>query len=398
MPESYLFSEVSRRLNEYKRNNPDVNVIRMDIGDVSLPLPNVCLNAMRKAVDDMGSADTFHGYGPEQGYAFLRQAIARNDYFKRGITSISEDDIFVSDGAKSDLGNIGDLFADSVKVAVCNPGYPVYVDANAIDGRAGVIIENRWHDITYLDCKPANSFAVPIPEDDVDVIYLCSPCNPTGEAMSRSNLKECVDYALSHKALIIFDSAYEAFITDPGIPRSIYEIEGAERCAIEIRSFSKTAGFTGVRCGYTVVPSSLEYPTSEGNIISLRKFWLRRQTTKFNGVGYIVPRAAEALFTEEGQKSIKENINYYKNNVRLLRDALLKKGYEVYGGVDSPYVWFRCREYMDSWKMFESFLKGPHLSSTPGIGFGSAGDGFLRLTGFNSVENTEEAAKRILEI
>lgn len=398
MPESYLFSEVGRRLNEYKRKNPGTEVIRMDIGDVSLPLPEVCLNAMREAVDEMGSSDKFHGYGPEQGYAFLRQAIARNDYLQRGIKTITEDDIFISDGAKSDLGNIGDLFSNDIKVAVCNPGYPVYVDANAIDGRAGIIADSRWRDINYLDCRPENSFEVTLPKNEVDVIYLCSPCNPTGEAMTRSNMKDIVDYALTHKSLIIFDSAYEAFISDPDIPRSIYEIDGAEKCAVEIRSFSKTAGFTGVRCGYTVVPGSLEYPDSDGKIISLRKFWLRRQTTKFNGVGYIVQRAAQSLFTENGQKAIKENIRYYMNNVNMLRDALLTKGYEVYGGVNSPYVWFRSRKYMDSWEMFDRFLEGPHLSSTPGIGFGSAGDGFLRLTGFNSVENTAEAAKRILAL
>ena len=370
----------------------------MDIGDVSLPLPAPAIEAMHFALDEMGDSATFHGYGPEQGYPFLREAIAKGDYHDRGLSHIHPDDIFVSDGAKSDVGNMSDLFGPGVRVAVCDPAYPVYVDSNVIDGRAGVPVDGRWSKLTYLPCTPDNGFKPALPEGDVDVIYLCSPNNPTGTAMTRDDLRKWIDYALSHGALIIYDSAYEAYVTEPDVPRSIYEVEGAERCAIEVRSFSKTAGFTGMRCGYTVVPEALKYKFSDGSEASLRKMWRRRQCTKFNGAGYIQQRGAAALYSEAGRESVKANVDVYVANARLLRDTLVGCGCQVFGGVNSPYVWFRAPGDLTSWQLFEKILREAHLTSTPGSGFGVTGEGFIRFTGFNTAENTREAARRLQKI
>lgn len=375
----------------------------MDIGDVSLPLPKIVVDAICEASQEMGESATFHGYGPEQGYKFLRDVIAKNDYSDRGIVSINADDIFISDGAKSDLGNLGDLFGPDMKIAVADPGYPVYVDANVLAGRGGDLVDGRWSGLVYLDCSPENDFLPSLPEEDIDIVYLCYPNNPTGAAMTRQQLKVWVDYAIEHKTLLIFDSAYEAYVSSPEIVRSIYEIEGAEKVAIEIRSFSKTAGFTGVRCGYTVVPSSLDFNYPDNTPASLNKMWNRRQSTKFNGVGYIIQKGAQSLYTPEGKAQIRRNIEYYMNNARMLRNALLGKGWKVVGGLNSPYVWacpnpegkFIKGSSIDSWKLFEKLLNELQISTTPGSGFGNSGEGWIRLTGFNTFENTQSAIERL---
>ncbi|MDE6718119.1 MAG: LL-diaminopimelate aminotransferase [Muribaculaceae bacterium] len=398
LPKSYLFSTVAAKLKEYREAHPDAELIRMDIGDVTLPIAPCVIEAMHKAVDDMGSSETFHGYGPEQGYLFLREAIARNDYYERGI-NITADDIFISDGAKSDLGNLGDIYSRKSIIAIADPGYPVYADASVIDGRGGDLLpDGRWSRIMYLECKPENGFKPDLPIHAVDVIFLCSPCNPTGTVFTRGELMKWVDFARRSHALIIYDSAYEAFVSDPDIPRSIYEIDGAKECAIEIRSFSKTAGFTGLRCGYTVVPSKLTGTDREGKEYPLRQLWNRRQSTKFNGASYIVQRGAEALYTPEGKEAVKRNIDIYKENARYIREALEKAGFEVFGGENSPYVWAKLPGEEDSWKLFELLLNEAQVSSTPGIGFGNAGAGYIRLTGFNSPENTRKAMERISNI
>lgn len=396
LPESYLFSEVAKRIREFRADHPDADIIRMDIGDVSLPLPECIIKAMHKAVDDQASQATFHGYGPEQGYSFLRDSIAEWDYNKRGIAHITADDIFISDGAKSDIGNIGDLFGKNIRVAVTDPVYPVYVDSNVIDGRAGILSDGRWSNILYLECTAENGFRPLLPADGIcEVIYLCFPNNPTGTTSTKDELRKWVEYALRNEALIIYDSAYEAYITSDNVPRSIFEIEGAEHCAIEVRSFSKTAGFTGMRCGYTVVPRTLKYRFSDGKTASLHDMWNRRQCTKFNGASYIVQRGAAALYTPEGREAIAHNVGLYMKNAHTLREALLAKGYIVAGGVDSPYVWFKTPGCKTSWQLFEQLLHDAHITSTPGAGFGKAGEGYLRFTGFNSEENTIEAVKRI---
>lgn len=403
LPESYLFSEVANRLKAFRNKKPEKEIIRMDIGDVSLPLPEIVVKALCDASINMGKSDGFHGYGPEQGYLFLREKIAEYDYRQRGITTIDADDIFISDGAKSDLGNLTDLFGENLKIAVTDPGYPVYVDSNVLAGRGGKLIDGRWSDLKYLECKPENSFKPEVPEEDVDVIYLCFPNNPTGVVLNRDELQKWVDYAISKEALIIFDSAYEAYVRSESVPHSIYEIEGAEKVAIEIRSYSKTAGFTGVRCGYTVVPKKLGFKFSNDKEASLNKMWNRRQSTKFNGVGYIVQKGAESLYSPEGQAEIKKNTNYYLNNARLLREALKEKGWMVIGGIDSPYVW-ACPESdgkykegtsLTSWQLFDKLLSELNISSTPGVGFGQCAEGWIRFTGFNSLEKTQEAINKI---
>lgn len=404
MLDSYLFSEVGKRVREFVMSHPEAEIVRMDVGDVSQPLAKPVVEAMLKATREMGTESGFHGYGPEQGYPFLRDAIIEGDYRKIGINHITSDDIFVTDGAKCDIGNLCNLFGKDVKVAVCDPVYPVYVDDNALDGRAGIYKDGRWSGLTYLPCEASNGFEPSLPPDnaEIDVIYLCSPNNPTGTAMTHNELKKWVDYAIDHKALIIYDSAYVAYITQNDIVRSIFEIEGAEKCAIEVRSYSKTAGFTGVRCGYTVVPAALAYLNDAGEKVSLRDVWHRRQSTKFNGVGYIVQRGAEALYTAEGQAAISETVSVYMRNVKRLRDALCQligtdADSQVFGGINSPYVWFRpdlnCD---DSWHLFERLLSNYHITSTPGCGFGSCGKGWLRLTGFNTEANTIKAVERLL--
>lgn len=396
LPGNYLFSEVARKLREFENENPDIKIIRMDIGDVTLPLPSVVTEAMRAAVDEMGTKESLHGYGPEQGYLFLRQEIAHHDYKKRGIT-IEPDDIFISDGAKSDLGNLGDIYSTDSIVGVADPGYPVYVDSSVMDGRAGDLSGGKWNRLVYLDCDAANGFIPEIPDERVDVVFLCSPSNPTGAAFTRQEMKKWVDYALRNETLLIFDSAYEAFVREKDVVRSIYEIEGAEKVAIEVRSFSKTAGFTGVRCGYTVVPRSLFGKDSSGGNVSLNKLWNRRQCTKFNGVGYIVQKGAEALYTPEGQESIKRNIDYYLENAKIIREKLQEAGFIVSGGINSPYIWAKSPDNRSSWELFQDCLEKAHISGTPGVGFGQSGEGYIRLTGFNSRKKTEEAMRRISE-
>lgn len=377
---SYLFSTIAKKVSEYSEANPDKNIIRLGIGDVTLPLCNAVVNAMKSAVEEMGVQETFRGYGPEQGYDFLKSAI--RDYYAKHNVSLELDEIFISDGAKSDLGNILDILGTDNRVMVQDPVYPVYVDTNIMAGRK----------IVYSDSNESNGF-LPMPDENVkaDIIYLCSPNNPTGAVYTKEQLAEWIKYARKNNALILFDSAYEAFISDETLPRSIFEIEGAKECAIEFCSFSKTAGFTGTRCGYTVVPNALVYDDTK-----LNKLWLRRQTTKFNGVPYIVQKGAAAVFTEEGQKEIMKNIGYYKENAKIITDALDKLGIWYTGGTNSPYIWLKCPNNMKSWEFFDYLLNNVQIVGTPGSGFGNNGEGYFRLTSFGSREKTVEAMNRLL--
>lgn len=379
---SYLFSTVAKKQREYQQANPDKEVIRLSIGDVTKPLAPAVIEAMHKAVDEMANEESFRGYPPEHGYDFLVDAIHKHDYADRGL-DIEKDEIFVSDGAKSDCGNIGDIFGEGNKIAICDPVYPVYYDSNVMSGRT---------DIIYMPCTAENGFMPQLPEEVPDIIYLCFPNNPIGVAASAEQLKVWVDYANEHGSLILYDSAYEAFVTD-GSVKSIYEVEGAKTCAIEFRSFSKTAGFTGVRCGYTVVPKALEFGG-----ISLNSLWGRRQATKFNGVSYITQRAAEAVYSEEGQKQTKETIAYYQRNAKTIFDGLTEAGFACYGAVNSPYVWLRVPEGMTSWEFFDDLLDKCQVVGTPGSGFGKCGEGYLRLTGFGNYEKTLEAVDRIKRV
>lgn len=377
---SYLFSTIAKKVSEYSEANPDKNIIRLGIGDVTLPLCNAVVNAMKSAVEEMGVQETFRGYGPEQGYDFLKSAI--RDYYAKHNVSLELDEIFISDGAKSDLGNILDILGTDNRVMVQDPVYPVYVDTNIMAGRK----------IVYSDSNESNGF-LPMPDENVkaDIIYLCSPNNPTGAVYTKEQLAEWIKYARKNNALILFDSAYEAFISDETLPRSIFEIEGAKECAIEFCSFSKTAGFTGTRCGYTVVPNALVYDDTK-----LNKLWLRRQTTKFNGVPYIVQKGAAAVFTEEGQKEIMKNIGYYKENAKIITDTLDKLGIWYTGGTNSPYIWLKCPNNMKSWEFFDYLLNNVQIVGTPGSGFGNNGEGYFRLTSFGSREKTVEAMDRLL--
>lgn len=394
LSEAYLFSEVARRLSDFKKNNPGADIIRMDIGDVTLPLPDCVTDAMQRALEEMGTAKGFHGYGPEQGYGFLREAISVIDYRRRGI-DISTDEIFVSDGAKSDLGNLGDIYSSDSIIALTDPGYPVYLDTAILGGHGGDFKNGRWSDIVYLKCDPSNGFMPDIPDRHVDVVMLCSPANPTGAVMTKEILTQWVEYARREKTLIIFDSAYEAYVRDEDLPRSIYEIDGATEVAIEVRSFSKTAGFTGVRCGYTVVPKDLMGEDAKGNKISLRKLWNRRQCTKFNGASYIAQRGAEALYSPEGREYVRKSTEYYLENARTIRSCMAESGFDAFGGSDSPYVWIKGKNGAGSWDIFNELLGKYNISSTPGIGFGTSGEGYIRLTGFNSCENTVKAMERL---
>lgn len=395
LPESYLFSEVAHRINAFKEANPGVEIIRMGIGDVTKPLCPAAIKAMQKAVADEGNAATFHGYGPEQGYLFLRQAIADNDYRSRGI-EIDPSEIFISDGAKSDTGNFGDILGKDNIVAVTDPVYPVYVDTNVMAGRGGVLRQGAWSNIVYLPVTSENGFVPALPEGTVpDIIYLCYPNNPTGTTLTRAQLKMWVDYALAHGSLILFDSAYEAFIRQDDVPHSIFEIEGARKCAVEFRSFSKTAGFTGVRCGYTVVPKGLRGRSADGKEMELNAMWNRRQCTRFNGASYISQRGAEAIYTPEGRRQITETVDYYLRNAGVLRQGLAETGLEVFGGINAPYVWVKTPGGMTSWEFFDALLSRCHVAGTPGSGFGPAGEGYFRLTAFNTYENTLEAVSRI---
>lgn len=398
LAESYLFSEVAKRINAYKEAHPEVDIIRMGIGDVTRPLCKAAIEAMHKAVDDQADSSTFHGYGPEQGYAFLREAIVENDYRARGI-DMDADEIFVSDGAKSDTGNIGDILARGNRVAVTDPVYPVYVDTNVMGGRAGVLdTDGCWSNIIYLPVTAENGFVPALPSEVPDMIYLCYPNNPTGTTLTREQLKVWVDYARAHRSLILFDSAYETFIRQDDVPHSIYEIEGAKEVAIEFRSFSKTAGFTGVRCGYTVVPKALKGADSKGEMVSLNHLWNRRQCTKFNGASYISQRAAAAIYTPEGKQQTRETVDYYLRNAEVLRQGLLDAGFEVFGGTNAPYVWIKTPDETTSWEFFDILLDRCHVAGTPGSGFGPSGEGYIRLTAFNTYENTVEAISRIKKV
>lgn len=378
LEQSYLFSTVAKKVNDFAKNNPEKKIIRLGIGDVTLPLCKAVIEAMHKAVDEMGVQETFRGYGPEQGYDFLRDAV--RDYYKTHSVELEEDEIFISDGAKSDVGNILDLFSKDNTVLVPDPVYPVYVDTNIMAGRK----------VIFADANAENGF-LPMPDEKVkaDIIYICSPNNPTGAVYNKEQLKKWVDYALKINAIILFDAAYECFISDETLPKSIYEIENAKKCAIEFCSLSKTAGFTGTRCGYTIVPKELD---------KLNKFWLRRQTTKFNGVPYIVQRGAEAVFSKQGQKEIRENINYYKENAKLISQTLKECGIWHVGGEHSPYIWLKCPDNMTSWEFFDYLLENIQVVGTPGSGFGKNGEGFFRLTSFGSKENTKEAMERFKKL
>lgn len=394
---SYLFSEIARRVRAYKEAHPDADIIPMGIGDVTRPLPQTVVRALHAATDEMGTAEGFRGYGPEQGYAFLREAIAQNDYAARG-AQVDPDEIFVSDGAKCDTGNIQELLSAECVIAVTDPVYPVYVDTNVMAGRSGAFVDGRFEKIAYLPMRAENGFCPPFPERHADVVYLCSPNNPTGMALNRAQLSAWVEWALANHALILFDAAYERFIATPDVPHSIYEIEGARRCAIEFRSFSKTAGFTGTRCAFTVVPKELMGVGADGSEVSLHAMWNRRHTTKFNGVSYIVQRAAEAVYSPEGRAEVQETIAYYRNNARIIREGLAKLGIDAYGGVDAPYVWLKTPDGLSSWDFFDKLLHSARVVGTPGAGFGAAGEGYFRLTAFNTEENTRRAIERLAKL
>jgi LL-diaminopimelate aminotransferase len=396
LPGSYLFAEIDRRVGLYKTQNPDADIIRLGIGDVTKPLVPAVIKALHKAVDDMAKEETFRGYSPYQGYDFLIEKIIANDYQPLGI-ELSKDEVFISDGAKSDTGNIQEIFGTDNLVAVTDPVYPVYVDSNAMAGRTGDYIQEagRWSNLVYLPCTAENGFIPALPDKRVDLIYLCYPNNPTGTTLTKEQLKVWVDYARENQSVILFDAAYEAYITQPNIPHSIYEIEGAKEVAIEFRSFSKTASFTGTRCAYSIVPKSLEAYTHSGEAIELNKMWNRRFTTKFNGVPYIVQKGAAAVYSKEGKTQIHEVIAYYMENAGIIRKGMESVGLQVFGGINAPYVWLKTPEGYDSWQFFDKLLNEVQVVGTPGVGFGPSGQGYFRLTAFGSCENTIRAIERI---
>ena len=391
----YLFPEIARRVNAFAQANPDAKIIRLGIGDVTEPLPEACRTAMIKAVEDMGDRSSFKGYGPEQGYAWLREKIATHDFQARG-AAIEADEIFISDGSKCDTGNILDIFGKNNIIAVTDPVYPVYVDTNVMAGNTGDANEKgEYGGLVYLPVTAENNFTAEIPSQKVDLIYLCFPNNPTGATATKEHLQAWVNYAKANGSIIFFDAAYEAFITDPSLPHSIYEIEGARDCAIEFRSFSKNAGFTGTRCALTVVPKNLTAKAADGSNVELWKLWNRRQSTKFNGVSYIIQRGAEAVYSEPGQAQIKALVNFYLDNAKIIRQELTNAGLSVYGGVNAPYVWVKTPHGLSSWEFFDKLLATVNVVGTPGSGFGAAGEGYFRISAFNSRENVEEAMKRI---
>ncbi|MEI6211893.1 MAG: LL-diaminopimelate aminotransferase [bacterium] len=392
---SYLFSEIAKRVKAYQAENPDQRVIRLGIGDVTQPLPPACIAAMHKAVDEMADASTFRGYGPEQGYDFLREAIATHDYRARG-AAIDASEVFVSDGAKCDTANIQEIFGAKIKIALPDPVYPVYVDTNVMAGRTGRLRGGRYSGLTYLPCTAENGYVPDLPAEPVDLIYLCFPNNPTGATATREQLTRWVEYARANRALILFDAAYEAFIRDPAIPHSIYEIEGAREVAIEFRSFSKTAGFTGTRCAFAVVPKTCVGYTRKGEAVPLHPLWNRRQTTKFNGVSYPIQRAAEAVYSPEGQTQIHAINDFYLGNARLIRETVTDLGYQLTGGVNGPYIWIKTGK--NSWKFFDLLLQKAQVVTTPGTGFGPCGEGYIRISAFNSRENVVEAMTRIRKV
>ena len=391
---NYLFSEIAKRVKAFKESHPDRNVISLGIGDVTQPLPKASVDAMVKAVEEMGNIATFRGYGPEHGYDFLINAIIKNDYLPRGV-ELSPSEVFISDGAKSDCGNIGDILSINNSVGVTDPVYPVYVDSNVMCGRAGEPTSDGWSNIIYMPCNMENNFKPQIPNRRIDIIYLCYPNNPMGVVLNKEELKKWVDYALNNDSIILYDAAYEAYIQDENIPHSIYEVEGAKGCAIEFRSFSKTAGFTGVRCGYTVVPEELMGTASDGKRVQLNKLWNRRQCTKFNGTSYITQRGAEAIYTEQGQKQVKNTISYYMSNAKQMKTVFENLGIDVYGGENAPYLWLKTPKNLSSWDFFDKMLYEANVVVTPGVGFGPSGEGFVRLTAFGDQENCLEAMKRI---
>ncbi|MEB3174680.1 MAG: LL-diaminopimelate aminotransferase [Cyanobacteriota bacterium] len=394
----YLFPEIARRVKAFADAHPGADIIRLGIGDVTEPLPLACRQAMIKAVEEMGSRDTFKGYGPEQGYAWLREKIAQQDFQSRGC-DISAEEIFVSDGSKCDTGNILDIFGKDNVIAVTDPVYPVYVDTNVMAGHTGEANEEgEYSGLVYLPLTAENNFTAPIPTQKVDLIYLCFPNNPTGAAATKEHLQAWVDYARARGSIIFFDAAYEAFITDPGLPHSIYEIDGARDCAIEFRSFSKNAGFTGTRCAFTVVPRTLKAQTPDGAVTELWPLWNRRQSTKFNGVSYVVQRGAEAVYSPEGQAQVKDLIQFYLENARLIREQLAALGWAVYGGVNAPYVWMKTPQNLSSWDFFDLLLDKAKVVGTPGSGFGAAGEGYFRISAFNSREKVQEAMARLTQV
>ena len=396
LQESYLFATIAKKVAEYSKENPNKKIIKLGIGDVTRPIPDAVLEAMHKAVDEQAHTETFRGYGPEQGYDFLREKIKEYDYKTRGV-DIDISEIFVSDGAKCDCGNIVDIFAKDNKVAITDPVYPVYLDTNVMAGRSGKYDKEsgKYKNIVYIPATSENNFIPQLPKEKVDMIYLCYPNNPTGTTLTKAQLAEWVKYAKENKAIILFDAAYEAFISDEDVPHTIYEIEGAKEVAIEFRSYSKTAGFTGIRCAYIVIPKELKGYTESGEEVELNKLWNRRHCTKFNGVSYVTQRAAEAIYTEEGKRQVRENINYYKENAKIIKQGLEEAGYTVYGGTNSPYVWLKLPDGMKSWDFFDKLLSEANVVGTPGVGFGPSGEGYFRLTGFGTKENTKEAIERI---
>ncbi|MGI6233250.1 MAG: LL-diaminopimelate aminotransferase [Prevotella sp.] len=396
LPGNYLFADVAKRVNAFKVSHPKQRVISLGIGDVTQPLAPAVIEAMHRATDEMAHKATFRGYGPERGYDFLREAILKHDYLSRGI-HLDINEIFINDGAKSDTGNIQEILRWDNSIGVTDPIYPVYIDSNAMIGRAGTFENGRWSSVTYFPCTAENNFIPQLPDHRVDMIYLCYPNNPTGTVLSKDELHKWVNYALHNESIIFYDAAYEAYITDPDIPHSIYEIRGARKCAIEFRSFSKTAGFTGVRCGYTIIPKELYATSLDGQEVQLNQLWERRQSTKFNGTSYISQRAAEAVFTPDGQKQIHETIDYYMENGRIMRDTLTKLGFKVYGGENAPYLWVKTPENMDSWQFFDQLLYGCGVVCTPGVGFGPSGEGYFRLTAFGDRDDVRESMQRIAD-
>jgi len=393
----YLFPEIGRRVKAYAVAHPDAKIIRCGIGDVTEPLAPAVIAAMHKAVDDQAKRETFQGYGDEQGYGFLREAIAKHDFQSRG-AEITHDEIFVSDGSKCDTGNILDIFGDKNVIAVTDPVYPVYVDTNVMAGHTGQSNDkNEYAGLVYLPSTPANDFSPPPPKQKVDIVYLCSPNNPTGAVLGKAALTKWVEYARANNAIIFFDAAYEAYITDASVPHSIYEIPGARECAIEFRSFSKTAGFTGTRCAFTVVPKTLKGQGPDGAPVDIYKLWMRRHTTKFNGVSYITQCGAAAAYSPEGKPQVKQLVDFYMGNARLIREGLTAQGFKVFGGVNAPYVWVQTKNGMTSWDFFDKLLDQAHVVVTPGSGFGASGEGYFRVSSFNSRPNVEEALRRIKE-
>jgi len=394
LPGSYLFAEIGRRVEAYKKEHPEADIIRLGIGDVTQPLPAVCIEAMHKAVDEMAHKETFHGYGPEQGYPFLTKAILKNNYESKDI-HFGLDEIFVSDGSKSDTGNIQELFGPHDKVAITDPVYPVYLDTNVMAGRTGDLQKDgHFEGVTYLPCNAENGFAPSLPDHRVDMLYLCCPNNPTGTTLSREELTKWVNYAKENDTVILFDAAYAAYISEPDVPTTIYEIPGAKDVAIEFRSFSKTAGFTGTRCGYTIIPKGVTGRAADGSRVPYNQLWMRRHTTKFNGTAYIVQRGAAAIYTPEGQKQVKELVGYYMENARIIREGLKAAGLTAYGGVNAPYIWLKTPNNMPSWDFFDKLLHEVNIVGTPGAGFGPCGEGYFRLTSFGDREDTKRAVER----